>query len=244
MQLLSSLAFIVNKEKIMAFSPTDGKTKWSFSKPNQQFTKLKSPSYFYSGFADKVQEEYSFIFHDFSDKSLFVMGSDSTLSALDINTGKLIWDYKLRGMPPVTYGNGLVYVPDSSSRVKAIDAITGKTRWESKLDSSAKIISKPYYFDGKLIFSAKNESGIVTGYSYFLDAADGQLITKTGGYCESTASDDSTIYRNSLGDINAYDKKTLSFKWRHFTTTEVHTLFLQKGRLVWHGFFGVILSIR
>ena len=111
---------------------------------------------------------------------LYNFGGIAIISALDLSTGKLVWQYQSEQGPYTalassertitgTYVDGIYYqaLPLTSEMI-AFDAATGKIRW--RFDSVGPIKQSPVVRNHRLYV------GDTSGLFYTLDAVDGHLI--------------------------------------------------------------------
>lgn len=123
-----------------------------------------------------------------ADGVMYITEPVSTVSALDVRTGRRLWTYKPNmpsklihhGFPLVNRGvavlNDMVYVGTMDAHLIALDAKSGKERWKVKLAENKlgyAITVAPLALDGKIIIGI---SGGEAGIRGFLDAYD----AKTG----------------------------------------------------------------
>jgi alcohol dehydrogenase (cytochrome c) len=119
-----------------------------------------------------------------ADGIMFVTEPPSTVTALDLRSGRLIWSWSrplpgtLRtiGFPRVNRGvallNDSVYVGTLDAHLVALDAKTGVVRWDSPVADNAQgyaITSAPLAINGKIVIGV---SGGEAGIRGFLDAYD------------------------------------------------------------------------
>ena len=98
------------------------------------------------------------------------VSAQSAVVALDIDTGLLIWEEKLRWLPEngeqghVAVGSDAVFVVRPNGRTIAFDLATGQRRWSVKLEN--RVSGVPLYVDGAVLVGTHN--GLAA-----LDALDG-----------------------------------------------------------------------
>lgn len=124
---------------------------------------------------------------------LYVATGYSIVRALDVRTGKQLWEYdpkvpevagqKLRngwGIRGLGWWNGKVYVGTHDGRLIALDARTGDPVWTVNTlpkDSVANITGPPRVFDGKVIIgSGGSDFGPVRGYVTAYNAETGKQL--------------------------------------------------------------------
>jgi eukaryotic-like serine/threonine-protein kinase len=103
----------------------------------------------------------------------YVGSMDASLSAVDLNTGKLRWRYATAG--PIQESspcvrNGLVFVGDLNGIFHAVDALTGKARWTFKAEGEIK--SSPNYLGNRIYFGSYDQN------LYCIAADTGTLMWK------------------------------------------------------------------
>jgi serine/threonine-protein kinase len=108
------------------------------------------------------------------DGLVFVAAIDQKVSALDLQTGKLVWSFQTEGngaQPPlptgaaVTVSGSVLYVGGQGGVLYALDATSGRMLWQRTLDSA--IDSAPTVVDGAVYVAS--DSGTV----YAFRASDG-----------------------------------------------------------------------
>jgi alcohol dehydrogenase (cytochrome c) len=76
------------------------------------------------------------------------------LRALDIRTGKAVWEFPQKGLGNswggvISTATGLVFFADDSGMVVAVDGANGKPLWEFQTSQLVKASPMAYQFDGK-----------------------------------------------------------------------------------------------
>jgi alcohol dehydrogenase (cytochrome c) len=76
------------------------------------------------------------------------------LRALDIRTGKAVWEFPQKGLGNswggvISTATGLVFFADDSGMFVAVDGATGKPLWEFQTSQLVKASPMAYQFDGK-----------------------------------------------------------------------------------------------
>jgi alcohol dehydrogenase (cytochrome c) len=119
-----------------------------------------------------------------ADGVMFLTEPPSTVTALDLRSGRLLWSWsrplsktvRAIGFPKVNRGVALlaesVYVGTLDAHLVALDAKTGVVRWDSLVADNAQgyaITSAPLAIDGKIMIGV---SGGEAGIRGFLDAYD------------------------------------------------------------------------
>ena len=89
------------------------------------------------------------------------------LRALDIHTGKAVWEFPQKG-PGTSWGGviststGLVFFADDSGMFMAVDATNGKPLWEFQTSQAIKASPIAYRFDGREYLAIAAGSNILT----------------------------------------------------------------------------------
>ncbi len=122
--------------------------------------------------------------------SLYVINGANDVFAMDVETGKILWNFAAKpdpraGAPSghssrgVAIGEGKVFLGTLDSRVIALDQKTGKQLWsvqgEPWQDGFA-ITSAPLYYDGMVITGFNGGEMGVRGRVKAFDAKDGHLV--------------------------------------------------------------------
>ena len=123
-----------------------------------------------------------------ADGVMYITEPPSTVTALDVRTGRPLWTYTpnipsdviIIGSPPVNRGvavlDDLVYVGTVHTHLIALDRRSGAVRWDTVVDENKNgyyMTLAPMAVDGKIIIGI---SGAETGIRGFIDAYD----AKTG----------------------------------------------------------------
>lgn len=118
------------------------------------------------------------------DEVMYITEPPSTVTALDLHTGRQLWTYtphmpavvKALGFPPVNRGVAMldhtIYVATLHAHLIALDAKSGVVRWNNKVadnDLGYAFTCSPLAIDGKIIIGI---SGGEAGIRGFLDAYD------------------------------------------------------------------------
>ncbi len=197
---------------------------------------------------------------------VYIASTDTTLTALDIQSAKMLWqiqaDDAFFGTPALV--NGTLYVASLSGVIYAINAQDGFVRWHTQLDTpGAKIWSSPAVANGLLIIGAAStlsenpkKSGQVLAY----DTTTGKLRWRVyveqggkagGGVWSSPAIDtaSNTVFVGT-GDpddgVEALNLKTghLLWHWRS-VVQDVGDTDVGAGPLLYHtpkGLFRVVVG--
>lgn len=145
---------------------------------------------------------------------LAYIGYDSTLYALDVDSGLPVWNYDMGSgvVSPPAVGDGLVFFGTShhEDHVYALDAATGKVRWG--YESGYRIDSPPAVADGVVYFGADD------GHVYALNIATGERIWRyfTAGPVDSspTVVEDVVYVGSGDGRLHALQAATGGLLWR------------------------------
>jgi alcohol dehydrogenase (cytochrome c) len=123
-----------------------------------------------------------------ADGVMYITEPPSTVTALDVRTGRPLWTYTpnipqdviIIGSPPVNRGvavlDDLVYLATVHTHLIALDRRSGAVRWDTVVDNNKEgyyMTLAPMAIDGKIIIGI---SGAETGIRGFIDAYD----AKTG----------------------------------------------------------------
>ena len=123
-----------------------------------------------------------------ADGVMYITEPPSTVTALDVRTGRPLWTYTpnipqdviIIGSPPVNRGvavlDDLVYLATVHTHLIALDRRTGAVRWDAVVDDNKQgyyMTLAPLAIDGKIVIGV---SGAETGIRGFIDAYD----AKTG----------------------------------------------------------------
>jgi alcohol dehydrogenase (cytochrome c) len=129
-----------------------------------------------------------------ADGIMYVTEPPSTVTALDVRTGRPIWTYTpvippdviVIGSPPVNRGVGIlddtVFLGTVNGHLIALDALSGGVRWDTTVQDNKSgyyLTLSPLALDGKVIVGV---SGAETGIRGFIDAYDaktGKLLWRT-----------------------------------------------------------------
>jgi alcohol dehydrogenase (cytochrome c) len=119
-----------------------------------------------------------------TDGVMYITEPPSTVTALDVRTGRPLWtwspsippDVIVIGSPPVNRGvavlDGNVFVGTVHGHLVALDAKSGAVRWDVAVDDNKRgyyVTSAPLAIDGRIIIGV---SGAEAGIRGFLDAYD------------------------------------------------------------------------
>ncbi len=112
---------------------------------------------------------------------VYIASTDSTLTALNIQTGKMLWniqtDAAIYSTPIIQ--DGMLYIGSLNGTIYALDAQTGYTRWRTHVPTEgAKIWSSPAVADGLLLVgvaSTLQEKPKIPGQLLAFDIKTGKL---------------------------------------------------------------------
>ncbi len=107
--------------------------------------------------------------------TLYVASYHGGLAAIDPQTGKHRWDYKISSWQPLARGLGSVYVVTENSSIEAIDTQTGKSVWRQN-DLRGRHITAAVVVHG-VLFVADDQ-----GWVYALSQVDGHWLAKEHFY--------------------------------------------------------------
>ena len=158
-------------------------------------------------------------------------GSDSgKLSALDLQSGKLLWESALGAAvrcSPAVAGD-LVYCGADDGDFVALEVGSGKQRW--RFSAGGPVRGSPVIVAGVVLFGANDHN------LYALDRATGKKLWsfRTGDYCVSVPP---VVYGDRVycGQwtewVYALDLKTGQEQWRSFVPVSVEALAFHRDRL-------------
>jgi alcohol dehydrogenase (cytochrome c) len=125
---------------------------------------------------------------------MYITESPSSVSALDVRTGRLLWHFVPDisnevlniGFPRINRGVALlddkVYVATLDARLFALDAGTGAVRWETTVadnDLGFSLTLAPLALDGKIIVGVSGAEAGVRGFVDAYDAYTGEQLWRT-----------------------------------------------------------------
>lgn len=125
---------------------------------------------------------------------MYITESPSSVSALDVRTGRLLWHFVPDisnevlniGFPRINRGVALlddkVYVATLDARLFALDAGTGAVRWETTVadnDVGFSLTLAPLALDGKIIVGVSGAEAGVRGFVDAYDADTGEQLWRT-----------------------------------------------------------------
>ncbi len=122
---------------------------------------------------------------------------DNRMRALDVNTGKLVWEYKINGVVyPACIYNGMIYFGSRDNSVYCLDAKKGVLIWRFKTNGIV-LMATPY--DGVVYFGSYDNN------FYAVDAYSGKELWrfKTNGFISFNTICDGRVYFGNW-DCNLY----------------------------------------
>lgn len=102
-------------------------------------------------------------------KTLYSLGFQSQLTAVDVESGRKLWQYDLSGFQDLAGGLGNVYAVDAGSTLFAVDAASGKAVWKQP-DLAWRGLSGPVV-SGSYLLVGDNK-----GYVHVLAQTDGRVL--------------------------------------------------------------------
>jgi outer membrane protein assembly factor BamB len=155
--------------------------------------------------------------------------ADSNCYALDSETGRRIWDFKLSGpvmMSPAASGKMVFVGALFSSILRGLDIATGKVKWSATLDGN--LDAYPSYSNEMVYIStalgAFSEDS-TKGKVYCLDAKTGEKIwskeTKARVNSSIAITNDTVFFGSKDGKVYACDAKTGEDKWNASTSGKI-----------------------
>jgi eukaryotic-like serine/threonine-protein kinase len=150
---------------------------------------------------------------------VFIGSLDSTLYALDINTGQEKWRFRTRGeiRSNICIGDGTLYLNGGDGNLYALNINTGKQIWTFKTKGEKKYDFADYFHSTPVLNNGIIYFGSGDGNLYAVNARSGSLVWrfKTGNIIHTTPSiDNNKIF---FGSFDGY----------------VYALNLSNGKLVW-----------
>lgn len=123
---------------------------------------------------------------------LYVSGYQGRVTALEKNTGKILWSEKLSTTGQPAFGNGNLYVTQSDDTVVALKMATGRRLWENN-QMSLRQLTAPVVI-GDYVAVADFD-----GYVHLLNQSDGQFADRyslwhSEGIRNALLSDGNTLY--------------------------------------------------
>lgn len=106
-----------------------------------------------------------------SGKVVYAATYQGRLVAIDIPSGRVLWQRPLSSYAGVTEFLGKVYLVDEDSVVHAMDAVSGTDLWQN-LELKGRAVSTPTAYDRYLLV------GDFNGYLYWLSASDGEFLAR------------------------------------------------------------------
>ncbi|MDQ2887070.1 MAG: PQQ-binding-like beta-propeller repeat protein [Chloroflexota bacterium] len=164
---------------------------------------------------------------------VYIGSLDETLTALDIRSGKMLWqvqaDDQFYSTPAIV--NGVVYAA-SLSELYAIDARTGFVHWSEHVETeNGKFWSSPAVTHGLVIIglaSNLNEKPKIAGRVLAFDAKTGKVRWRT--YTSSRGAPGAGVWSSPAVD----EQKGIVYVATGDPDDGVQALALRNGHLLWH----------
>ena len=104
--------------------------------------------------------------------TIYAVAYHGNLVALDLDTGRLLWQTPLSAYRALAYANGFIIAVDDQGDVKAFDINTGKEAWMQ--DAFAhRFVSAPAVIGNDVVV------GDYAGYVHWISLSDGALLART-----------------------------------------------------------------
>ena len=122
---------------------------------------------------------------------LYIVTGENDVFAIDINSGKILWDYQAALIPDdvvvccgwvsrgVGMGDGKIFVGQLDARLVALDQLTGKIIWSVQTENPRagySITGAPLYYSGLVITGYAGGDMGIRGRVKAFDAKDGRLV--------------------------------------------------------------------
>jgi outer membrane protein assembly factor BamB len=153
---------------------------------------------------------------------LYVGSSNKNFYAIDVETGKLKWNYtgsESFAYSSATYANGIVYVGSIDSYVYAFDAITGVVKWKF-LAGPTGIESDAVVVDGTVYVGCNDD------YLYAIDAVSGQMkwryLTDANVSASPTVANGVVYFGSSDNKLYALDAASGQLRWSFATDNMIN----------------------
>lgn len=160
---------------------------------------------------------------------LYIPCMDHYLYALDLETGKLLWQQDLTAslIARATLVDGTIYLGNLDGGVFAIAAENGKVVWEQKV--SGGVWSAPVHHDGKLFV------GDQTGNINILNAVDGSIDQTIESEFpvlgQGAVLEDGIVFGNENGDIFLVGYDGVK-KWTRTVKGAIYSHLVTDGELI------------
>ncbi|KAF0198479.1 MAG: putative membrane-spanning protein [Bacteroidetes bacterium] len=157
------------------------------------------------------------------DNLVYAGGLDSILHAVDLMTGKEMWQFRTGGeiRSAVCPAGNKLYLNGGDGSVYAIESLSGKVIWEYKTQGEKKYDFADYFHSSPVICGDLLCFGSGDGNVYALNSETGQKVWsfKTGNVVHSTpAYDHGKLFAGSFdGYFYALDLKTGELIWKFKT---------------------------
>ena len=106
-----------------------------------------------------------------SGKTVFVAGFQGNLVAIDIPSGRVLWQRKFSTYLGIASALGQLILIDDESVIHALDARTGASLWQQE-NLKGRRLSSPAMYDRYIVVADQE------GYLYWLDYADGEFLVR------------------------------------------------------------------
>lgn len=141
---------------------------------------------------------------------VFAAGNNNILVAIDIKTGKRIWEKEIGTTNPMYMVGSYLFILTNNFELAALSAKDGSIYWTSKLSTGKDLEEKvgafaagPLLINNKLIVATSN------GYAFAVSPYDGRIIASTklsdGVEVPPIAAEGLTILTTNDADIIAYE---------------------------------------
>lgn len=105
------------------------------------------------------------------DNVIYASSYQGNVAALELTTGKVIWQQKLSSHAGLALSNHSVYVSDSVGRIWALDKTTGQVNWRQN-ELEGQVLTGPVVYN-QFVVVADNE-----GFVHWLSEKDGHFVSR------------------------------------------------------------------
>ena len=102
---------------------------------------------------------------------VYVVGYNGNVTAIDIASGRVIWNREYSSYRNLTYDQGTLYLTNAKGAVVALDAQNGIEKWSNSTFYNRRLTQPVIYKD--LVVAGDFE-----GYFHFLDAKTGEIVSR------------------------------------------------------------------